>query len=309
MSIAGAGAAAAAGIGAAGGAINFMSNIRSATLPRAGEVVGDGLQAVAMLTDAFSGDDWRVRLSLPSWPSFRGSPVLKPLKDAGGMIFPYTPSIQLSNSASYSAMTPVHSNFKFNTYQHSDPGTISITAPMNVEDNAQALYWIAALHYFRAMTKMFSGNDPKAGNPPPIVQLNGYGSYVFNNVPVVVTSFSTNLTAECDYIPVQTNTSIAGAVASAAGGIGSIAGAIGGAFGVSKVTDKITDITDGISSVATMANSLGFGGSMGGGTAYVPTKSTFIVNLTPMYSRTSARKFSLDNFVAGGYLNNSFGYV
>jgi hypothetical protein len=58
-----------------------------------------------------------------------------------------------------------------------------------------------------------------------------------------------------------------------------------------------------------MANSLGFGGSMGGGTAYVPTKSTFTVNLTPMYSRTSARKFSLDNFVAGGYLNNSFGYV
>lgn len=308
MSIAGAGAAAAAGIGAVGGAINFMSNIRSATLPRAGEVVGDLMSVYAVYTDS-TINDWRVRMTLPTWPSFRGSPVLKPLKDAGGMIFPYTPQIQLNSSATYSAMTPVHSNFKFNAYQHSDPGTIQITAPMNVEDSTQALYWIAALHYFRSMTKMFSGNDPKAGNPPPIVQLSGYGSYVFNNVPVVVTSFSTNLNAECDYIPVETNTSIAGAVNSFAGGVGSVAGAVGSAFGVSKVTDQLTNITDGIEKVATMANALGIGGSMSSGLAYVPTKSQFSVTLMPMYSRTSARKFSLDNFVAGGYLNNSFGYI
>lgn len=308
MSIAGAGAAAAAGIGAVGGAINFMSNIRSATLPRAGEVVGDLMSVYAVYTDS-TINDWRVRMTLPTWPSFRGSPVLKPLKDAGGMIFPYTPQIQLNSSATYTAMTPVHSNFKFNAYQHSDPGTIQITAPMNVEDSTQALYWIAALHYFRSMTKMFSGNDPKAGNPPPIVQLSGYGSYVFNNVPVVVTSFSTNLNAECDYIPVETNTSIAGAVNSFAGGVGSVAGAVGSAFGVSKVTDQLTNITDGIEKVATMANALGIGGSMSSGLAYVPTKSQFSVTLMPMYSRTSARKFSLDNFVAGGYLNNSFGYI
>jgi hypothetical protein len=308
MSIAGAGAAVAAGVGAVGGAVNFMSNIRSATLPRAGEVAGDLMSVYAVYKDS-TIDDWRVRMTLPTWPSFRGSSVLKPLKDAGGMIFPYTPQITLGSSATYSAMTPVHSNFKFNTYQHSDPGTISIVAPMNVEDADQALYWIAALHYFRAMTKMFSGNDPKAGNPPPIVHLNGYGSYVFNNIPVVVTSFSTALNAECDYIPVKTNTSIAGAVNSFAGGVGAIAGAVGSAFGVSKVTDQITNITDGVSTVATMANSLGLGGSMNGGIAHVPTKSSFTVNLTPMYSRTSARKFSLDNFVAGGYLNNSFGYI
>jgi len=308
MSIAGAGAAVAAGVGAVGGAVNFMSNIRSATLPRAGEVAGDLMSVYAVYKDS-TIDDWRVRMTLPTWPSFRGSSVLKPLKDAGGMIFPYTPQITLGSSATYTSMTPVHSNFKFNTYQHSDPGTISIVAPMNVEDADQALYWIAALHYFRAMTKMFSGNDPKAGNPPPIVHLNGYGSYVFNNIPVVVSSFTTALSAECDYIPVKTNTSIAGAVNSFAGGVGAIAGAVGSAFGVSKVTDQITNITDGVSTVATMANSLGLGGSMNGGIAHVPTKSSFTVNLTPMYSRTSARKFSLDNFVAGGYLNNSFGYI
>lgn len=308
MSIAGLGAAAAAGAGAAGNAVNFLSNIRSATLPRAGEIAGDLMSVYAVYTDS-TINDWRVRMTLPTWPSFRGSPVLKPLKDAGGMIFPYTPTVQIGSNASYSAMQPVHSNFKFNTYQHSDAGTITITAPMNVEDSTQALYWIAALHYFRSLTKMFSGNDPKAGNPPPIVQLNGYGSYVLNNIPVVVTSFSTSLTAECDYIPVNTNTSIAGAVNALAGGVGSIASSVGSAFGVAKVTDKLTNITDGIESVASMANSMGLGMSMSGGVAYVPTKSSFTVTLLPSYSRTSARKFSLDNFVAGGYLNNSFGYL
>lgn len=308
MSFSGLGAAAGAGISALGNAGNFMSMTRSATLPRAGEVVGDLMSVYAVVQDMFV-DDWRVRLSLPTWPSFRGSPVLKPLKDAGGMIFPYTPQIQISASASYSAMQPVHSNFKFNAYQHSDPGKITITAPMNVEDSNQALYWIAALHYFRSVTKMFSGNDPKAGNPPPIVMLNAYGSYVFNNVPVVVESFNTALTAECDYIPVETKTSIAGAVNALAGGVGAVAGAVGGAFGLGKVTDVITDITDGIGEVAQLANSMGIGGSMGGGTAYVPTKSQFSVTLIPAYSRTSARKFGLDNFTAGGYLKNSFGYV
>lgn len=308
MSIAGLASAAGVGFGAAGNAVNFLSNLRSATLPRAGEIAGDLMSAYAIYQDS-NIDDWRVRLTLPTWPSFRGSPVLKPLHDIGGMIFPYTPNISISHSATYSKMTPVHSDFVFHAYQHSDPGTITITAPMNVEDTNQALYWIGALHYFRAMTKMFSGPDPKAGNPPPIVHLNGYGSYVFKNVPVIVTNFSTSLNAECDYIPVNTKTSVAGIVNSLASGVGGVVGTIGSAFGLSSITDAITDITDGIGTVATLANSLGVGGTTGGGVAHVPTKSQFTVTLVPAYSRTSARKFSLDNFVAGAYLNNSFGYL
>lgn len=300
MSISGLGAVAGAGISALGNAGNLLTNIRSATLPRAGEVIGDFMSVKAAFDD-MGIDDWRARLTLPTWPSFRGSPVLKPLVDAGGMIFPYTPNIQLASSAKYTTVSPIHSNFNFQAFQHSDPGSITVTAPMNVEDTTQALYWIAALHYFRSITKMFSGNDPKAGNPPPIVMFNAYGSYVFNNVPVVITSFSTNLTAECDYIPVATVTSKAGLIA----GMADAAGQVSNAFGLNGVTD----IFDGISEVAQLANSLGTGGTKKDGTAYVPTKSSFTITMVPAYSRTSARKFSLDNFVAGGYLNNSFGYL
>ena len=48
MSLAGIGAAATAGIGAAGNALDFISGRRALTLPRAGELVGDVLAAVAV---------------------------------------------------------------------------------------------------------------------------------------------------------------------------------------------------------------------------------------------------------------------
>jgi hypothetical protein len=176
-------------------------NIRTIGLPTAGEAVGDIYSAVASFGggDAPS-NDWRVRLSLPKWPSFRTSPVLSPLKDAGGLIFPYTPVITINQQTTYTPMAPTHNNYAFNAFKSSDPGTIQIAAPMYVEDADQALYWIAMLHYLRSVSKMFSGNDPKAGNPPPVVNLNGYGNFVFKNVPVVVTGFNITLDKDCDYI-------------------------------------------------------------------------------------------------------------
>jgi hypothetical protein len=49
---------------------------------------------------------------------------------------------------------------------------------------------------------MFFGADPRAGNPPPIVYLNGYGQYYLPNVPCVVTSFAHTMPADCDYIDI-----------------------------------------------------------------------------------------------------------
>jgi hypothetical protein len=282
------------GVAAAVGAgVSALSGVRCLDIPRAGEVVGDLLSVPAVFTDAMI-DDWRVRLTLPTWPSFRGSPVLAPLADAGGLIFPYTPTISIDSTATYSTVPTIHSNYAFHAFQRSDPGVITITAPMNVEDKSQALYWIAALHFMRSLTKMFSGNDPKAGNPPAIVKLNGYGSYVFKNIPVVVTSFGTQLDAECDYIPVNTTTSFAGQISSVA-------------EGVNDFLD--IDFLDTVAAAAQMANSLGFGGSSDGGVAWVPTKSSFTIKLMPAYSRANVRRFSLDNFVAGGYLSNNTGYI
>ena len=287
------------------------SAIRAINLPAAGEAIGDVLGAVAEFTDSDNANDWRVRLSLAKWTSFKGSPVLKPLKDAGGLIFPYTPKIGIASSATYGSLSPVHSNYMFQNFKNSDPGKITITAPMYVSDAAEGLYWIAMVHYLRSLTKMFAGNDPKAGNPPPIIMLNGYGNYVFKNVPVVVTNMTVSLENTCDYISVPVVGSAAGEIEGLADSIGGTASALGGLFGgsVASVAGAVGSIAGGIGQVAGLAGSLGFGGSVSGGTAHVPTKSSFTVTLQPIYSRNSSRKFSLDRFVSGGYLNSPFGYI
>lgn len=289
---------------------NVVGSIRSINLPSAGEAIGDIEGALGSFGGGTNENDWRVRLNMANWSAFKNSPVLAPLKDAGGFIFPYTPSIQISQSAKYESLPVTQTNYTFPSFKNSDPGTITITATMAAEDKVQGLYWIAGLHYLRSLTKMFAGSDPKAGNPPPIVFLNGYGQYVFKNIPVVVTNFSINLPKDVDYIGVDVVGSAAGAVEGIADSIGGLADSLGSAIpGIGDVTSSISDVAGLAGSLAGLAGTFGLGGSTSAGTAYVPTKSEFTVTLQPIYSRDSAKKFSLDRFVTGGYLNNSFGYI
>ena len=292
----------------------IASAIRAINLPAAGEAIGDVLSAVSSFSDANS-NDWRVRLSLANWSSFRTSPVLKPLSDAGGLIFPYTPKISIANRANYDTVSPIHSDYTFHTYKNSDPGKITITAPMFVEDTTQGLYWVAMVHYLRSLTKMFVGNDPKAGNPPPIVKFNAYGNYVFKDVPVVVTDIRIELDNGCDYIGVNVVGSAAGqiegvadSISGLASGLGGLANSLGGDT-IGGILGGVSTIAGGVGQVAALAGTFGLGGTTSGGVTHVPTKSSFSVTLQPVYSRDSARKFSLDRFVQGGYLNNSFGYI
>jgi hypothetical protein len=236
--------------------------------------------------------------------------VLKPLKDAGGLVFPFTPKITIKSSAKYTPEPIVHSNYPVNAYKNSDPGTIEITASMAVEDAGQALYWIAAVHYLRSISKMFTGFDPKAGNPPPVVYLNGYGNYVFKNVPVAIQSFNCTLPSDVDYIHCDVVGSAAGNIAGLADSVAGLADTLGGSIpGIAPAAADFSAIAGGIGQVAGLLGTFGIGGTTSGGRAYVPTKSEFSVTLMPMYSRASMRKFSLDRFVTGSYLNNSFGYI
>ena len=296
-------------ISAVGAVANIGSAIRSLSLPAGGEGIGDLDSAISSFGGEANANDWRVRLSLPNWTSFKRSPVLAPLKDAGGLIFPYTPTISIKAGSKYTGESATHSNFPFQAFKHSDPGTIEITAPMAVEDPTQALYWIASVHYLRSIAKMFSGNDMKAGNPPPIVFLNGYGNYVFKNVPVAIQSFSCTLPNDCDYIACDVVGSSAGDIQSVTDSIGGLADVLGGAIPGVSALGAISSIAGGVGQVAGLLGAFGVGGTSSGGQAHVPTKSQFQITLVPMYSRASTRKFSLDRFVTGGYLNSGFGYI
>ena len=148
--------------------------------------------------------DWRVSISVPSriQEYMQGGSLLDPLKRTNmRCIFPYTPTVLVSHSANYNAMQPLHTNYPYYAYENSRVDQITITADFFVQNEAEAQYWIAMVHFFKTVTKMnYGGTDQDRGLPPPVCRLNGYGNYTFNNVPVVISNFQFDLKKDVDYI-------------------------------------------------------------------------------------------------------------
>ena len=147
--------------------------------------------------------DWRLRLSLPKM--FRDNAqnetdLLAPLNKTNGLVFPFTPTVLVSQSANYQSIQPVHTNYPYYSYQNSQVDQMTITGDFFVQNAAEARYWVACIHYLRSVTKMNFGVDQEAGQPPPVVRLNGYGDFVFNNVPVIINSFQFDMPKDVDYI-------------------------------------------------------------------------------------------------------------
>lgn len=217
-----------------------------------------------------SGNDWRVKLHVPSGAAgFDNSPILAPLRNTGNaMVFPVTPTINLVHSANYNALQPVHTNYPFQVYQNSSVEDINITCDFPVENEADGAYWIAAVHFLRSVTKMYYGADQSnKGSPPPLVHLSGYGDFVFRKVPCVIKMFTVDLQKDVDYIQVP---------------VGGAGIDLGSQFERQNVP---------------------------GGYTYVPTLSFISVTLTPTYSRDQTRQFSLDTFINGGYINTDKGFI
>jgi len=181
------------------GASGLMSMLRGKGIPVNGlsSLFGGGFNGASWARN--DDEDWRVKLSIPAGMSLE--PLLQSkLNETNGMIFPYTPSIIFAHSASYSQIKPTHSNYPFPIYQNSQPDNLQITGEFYVEGDDEGAYWVACIHYLRTITKMAYGQTQNAGTPPPIVNINGYGDYVFKNVPIVVTNFSVDLPPDVDYI-------------------------------------------------------------------------------------------------------------
>lgn len=251
----------------------FAKQSRSINLPSAAGQQARSL-ASAKFSTASAAADWRVKLSIP--PQFSQDRMLSPLVSAGGaFVFPYTPTIIVGHSAHYNTLQPVHTNYPFHIYENSNVQEIVITGDFTVENAEEGQYWVAAMHYLRSVTKMFYGDGEHAGSPPPIVKLNGYGDYVFNDVPCVVTNFTIDLPSDVDYIavPVQGQTSSTSGVGNNTPGRG------GGA-------DKV-----------------------GNPTTWVPTQSLMTVTVQPTYSRKTISQFNLNDFVNGDFIKNGSGFI
>lgn len=249
-----------------------------------------------------ANNDWRVRLSLARGANYLyneggfGGDILAPLAETGGVIFPYTPSIQVGYRANYDSADIAHSNYRQYFYKNSSVDDVQITADFTAQDTQEANYLLAVIHFLRSVTKMFYGKDenPTRGIPPPLCYITGLGQYQFNNHPVAVTSFTYSLPNDVDYIRAGSTTQYAGQ-------------------NYSSFLNKPL-----VSSIWDIAKSRLFGSSLTRGgfnqppsfnylsnsrVTYVPTKMQIQIGMIPIVSRKDiSNNFSLKDYGSGKLL-------
>ena len=225
--------------------------------------------------------DWRVRLSLGPNSEYlyknpTGAGILAPLIDTDGVIFPYTPTVNVMYAAAYDSTSPVHSNFKINQYTASSVDQVTISCTFTAQDTKEANYILACIHFFRSMTKMFYGQDenPKNGTPPPLAFLYGMGSFQFEGHPLAITNFTYNLPNDVDYIK-ATNS-----VDDTSSAPGNLVGGQVAPGGVAPGADFKTAESEEIT--------------------FVPTKITMAIQCIPIISRNEiSSEFSLRDYAQG----------
>jgi hypothetical protein len=258
-----------------------------------------------------NNNDWRVKLRLAPnadylyAASFPG--ILKPLKDTGGVIFPYTPSITTSYKANYATADMTHSNYKGYFYQGSAVEPVTLSCPFTAQSTVEAEYLLAVVHFFKSVTKMFYGQDPQRGSPPPLVYLTGLGQFQFNEHPCVVQSFTYELPTDVDYIraysPNVNNSNMLqqrqASNSTTAGGGGILGGLLGGA--VNRLLNANLP-KGGVTSQPpppTLASTTQ--------PTYVPTKMNISITLLPVQSRRQvSQNFSLRQYANGDLLKGGF---
>ena len=244
--------------------------LRNKNIPVDGMPGLDGIKANASATFRKSVEqDWRVKLSIPNIEPFKTAPMLANLQKTGGLVFPYTPTIIVAPSANYNTMAPTHTNYPYFAYQNSQVDQLVITGDFFVQNGIEAQYWVSALHYLRSMTKMFYGGEAETlGAPPPVVHLSGYGDFIFNKVPVIITQFTIDLPQDVDYI------------------------ATGHPQGVNEVPPNHPEAKQ--AATDKRANNIG----------WAPAQSLITVTVQPIYSRREVEQFSLNKYVKGGYVGD-----
>lgn len=255
-------------------------------------------------------DDWRLRISLadnspPIFYKDAQNSLMSLLAETNGVIFPYTPTVNVTHTANYNAGRLTHSNYPAQFYQNSEVNEITITGTFTAQNVTEGQYLLAAIQFFRSCTKMFFGANERnfnlAGNPPPMVYLDGYGSHYLPHVPCVVTSFNHVMPDDVDYIevpvtttslvevPIEQDTNNFGAVNYLdQNGMGNIPAHLNGNPSVQPKTKTA------FSSVST--------------TTRVPTASTMNLIVRPIYSRKATHeKFGLKEFSQGKLIGKDGG--
>jgi hypothetical protein len=249
--------------------------------------------------------DWRVRLRLAPNSQYlykdtsAKNSVLAPLFNTDGVIFPYTPAIDTAYKANYDQYDLTHSNYRGYFYKNSYVDAINVRAQFTAQDTQEANYLLAVIHFFRSATKMFYGKDTNAGAPPPLVYLNGYGDYQFNEHPCVISQFNYQLPSDVDYIRAQDALKV---------GTNMLANRIRNPISSNPLSYSVNRLLNS----NLLPGALDFRPSIAsnlptGEPTYVPTKMEISITLLPIQSRKqisnnfSVKEFAQGNLLKGGY--------
>lgn len=124
-----------------------------------------------------------------------------PVSGLSKLIFPYTPQIDYSNDVKWEAYSLTHTNYQTYGYNKTDNPNIGIQAKFSSHTTDHFALSEYAIRFLRTYTKMNYGrSDPDRGQPPRILRFFAHGTYVFNNVPVVIQKFSMTFPEDVDYI-------------------------------------------------------------------------------------------------------------
>lgn len=251
---------------------------------------------------AFQGrKDWRVRLSLSEDPSVNylyksNEPgILSPLIATDGVLFPYTPQINVTYAANYNPAEIVHSNYKQYQYSSSSVDSVTLTCDFTAQDTYEANYLLAVIHFFRSMTKMFYGQDenPRRGTPPPLCYLFGMGNYQFAAHPLAISGFTYNLPNNVDYIK-TISPSVAGVTLQPA------------TKDIDNTRQSRLDGTNAAPGGRRPPPNINIFQNPGedGTVSWVPTKIQLSITCVPMMSRNQiSNVFSLKDYASGKLLN------
>jgi len=270
-----------AGVGLVSAVDPKMGRLLNAGLNVGGKAKSKSSLARVDTKTTFSGmkevDDWRVRISVGEnsnilYQATNPGNILKPLVATKGVIFPYTPKVDITFQSQYTDTDITHTNYGFYSYNRSSVSSITIGAEFTAQTPEEAQYVLAVIHFFRSAGKMFTGKDSLAGNPPPMLFLDGYGQYYLPHVPCVLTQFQHSMPEDVDYISAPS-------------------------LDIKEARknpvppgEPDSDYVAGASSVRTK----------------IPVISTISVTLQPVYSRSKVAEFSTEAFSRGDYLKKGY---
>jgi len=253
--------------------------------------------------------DWRVKLRLAPQADYLykalAPGILAPLAVTDGIIFPYTPTIDVQYRAEYQNYQPTHSNYMHYFYKGSSVQTVQLQADFTAQDTKEAEYLLACMHFLKSASKMFYGQDAQRGSPPPLLYLSGLGEYQFNEQPCVVSEFNLNLPSDVNYIrarsrhinrddQLQFEKPLATATTN------------GNFSALNRLRTAVTNALNG-SPEPLQVGAKPFTPSPGNlgskGATYVPTKMSMTINLLPIASRQQvSQQFSLKEYANGNLI-------